>query len=63
MSSAGGTRKSSANITPPFEHGCGLPSISGSQTWSLCLGDSRYGSVLFSLLSAFNFTLSDLKED
>lgn len=44
------------------EHGCGLPRISGSQPWSLGLGDSRFGSTFSSLLSESNFSFSDLRE-
>lgn len=58
----GGGQGSRLSALPLFEHGCGLPSVSGSQTWSLGLGDSGFGSVLSSLLSKCNFSLSDLRE-
>lgn len=42
---------------PLFDCGCGLPSVSGSQTWSLALGDYKYGSGLSSLFREYNFYL------
>ena len=63
MSSAGGDKEVVCQHYPCLNMGVGYQALSGSQTWRLALGDSRFGSALPSLLSESNFSLSDLRGD